>query len=52
MDAVAKSEAPLKAFMLKQTRQDDLGLFLKLAGGETYRDAATTSRSGCSCRRS
>ncbi len=36
MDAVAKSEVPLKAFMLKQTRQDDLGLFLKLAGGETY----------------
>jgi flagellar biosynthetic protein FliP len=22
--------------MLKQTRQDDLGLFLKLAGGQTY----------------
>lgn len=36
MDAVAKSEVPLKAFMLKQTRQDDLGLFLKLAGGQTY----------------
>lgn len=36
MDAVAISEVPLKAFMLKQTRQDDLGLFLKLAGGQTY----------------
>ncbi|HEY7992365.1 MAG TPA: flagellar type III secretion system pore protein FliP [Stellaceae bacterium] len=36
MDAVTKGEAPLKAFMLKQTRQDDLGLFLKLAGGQTY----------------
>jgi flagellar biosynthetic protein FliP len=36
MDAVGKSEVPLKAFMLKQTRQDDLGLFLKLAGGQTY----------------
>jgi flagellar biosynthesis protein FliP len=36
MDAMAKTEAPLKTFMLKQTRQDDLGLFLKLAGGQTY----------------
>ncbi|HEY5208134.1 MAG TPA: flagellar type III secretion system pore protein FliP [Stellaceae bacterium] len=36
MDAVAKAEVPLKGFMLKQTRRDDLGLFLKLAGGQTY----------------
>jgi flagellar biosynthetic protein FliP len=36
VDAIAKSEEPLKAFMLKQTRRDDLGLFLKLGGGETY----------------
>lgn len=36
MDAVDRSEGPLKTFMLKQTRQDDLGLFLKLAGGQTY----------------
>jgi len=35
-DAIAKSEVPLKSFMLKQTRRDDLGLFLKLAGGQTY----------------
>jgi len=35
-EAIQKSEPPLKEFMLKQTRQDDLGLFLKLAGGETY----------------
>jgi len=36
MEAVTKGEVPLKAFMLKQTRQDDLGLFLRLAGGQTY----------------
>jgi len=35
-DAVEKAEAPLREFMVKQTRRDDLGLFLKLAGGETY----------------
>jgi flagellar biosynthesis protein FliP len=36
IDAVAKAEAPLREFMVKQTRREDLGLFLKLAGGETY----------------
>jgi flagellar biosynthetic protein FliP len=36
MDAIDKSEVPLKAFMLKQTRRDDLGLFLNLAGGQIY----------------
>jgi flagellar biosynthetic protein FliP len=36
VDAIARSEAPLKAFMLKQTRRDDLGLFLRLGGGQTY----------------
>jgi len=35
-DAVTKAETPLREFMLKQTRSDDLGLFLKLAGGRTY----------------
>jgi flagellar biosynthetic protein FliP len=35
-DAVTKAETPLREFMLKQTRSDDLGLFLKLAGGKTY----------------
>jgi len=35
-DAAEKAQAPLKDFMLKQTRRDDMGLFLKLAGGETY----------------
>jgi flagellar biosynthesis protein FliP len=35
-DAIAKAEGPLRGFMLKQTRRDDLGLFLKLAGGQTY----------------
>src|SRR5580658_3174149 len=33
-DAVSKAETPLREFMLKQTRSDDLGLFLKLAGGK------------------
>jgi len=36
IDAIEKSEQPFREFMLKQTRQDDLGLFLKLAGGQTY----------------
>ena len=35
-EALAKAEGPLREFMLKQTRRDDLGLFLKLAGGQTY----------------
>ena len=35
-DALEKAEVPLREFMVKQTRRDDLGLFLKLAGGETY----------------
>ena len=36
VDAIEKSEPPFKEFMLKQTRQDDLALFIKLAGGQTY----------------
>jgi len=36
MDAMEKAEVPLREFMVKQTRQQDLGLFLKLAGGKTY----------------
>jgi flagellar biosynthesis protein FliP len=39
-DAIEKAEAPLREFMVKQTRRDDLGLFIKLAGGETYRGIA------------
>jgi len=35
-DAVEKAEAPLREFMVRQTRRDDLGLFVKLAGGEIY----------------
>jgi flagellar biosynthetic protein FliP len=35
-DAVEKAETPLREFMIKQTRRDDLGLFVKLGGGETY----------------
>ena len=36
MQAVERAEAPLQDFMLKQTRRQDLGLFLKLAGGRSY----------------
>ena len=39
-DALSKAQGPLREFMLKQTRRDDLGLFLKLAGGQTYPTAA------------
>jgi flagellar biosynthetic protein FliP len=39
MDAVQKAEGPLRDFMIKQTRQPDLGLFLRLAGGQTYPSA-------------
>jgi len=35
-DALDKAQLPLHAFMIKQTRREDLGLFVKLAGGETY----------------
>jgi len=38
-DAMAKAQVPLREFMTKQTRRDDLGLFLKLAGGQTYATA-------------
>lgn len=31
-EALARAEAPLRTFMLKQTRESDLGLFLKIAG--------------------
>jgi flagellar biosynthetic protein FliP len=35
-EAIGKAEAPLREFMIKQTRRDDLGVFVKLAGGEIY----------------
>ena len=38
-DALIKAEGPLREFMTKQTRREDLGLFLKLAGGQTYQSA-------------
>jgi len=31
-DAMSRGEAPLRTFMLKQTREQDLGLFMKLSG--------------------
>ena len=39
IEAIEKAQGPLRAFMVKQTRNDDLGLFLKLAGGQTYPSA-------------
>lgn len=33
-EAVVRAEAPLRTFMLKQTREKDLGLFLRLSGSE------------------
>lgn len=33
-EALARGEGPLRAFMFKQTREQDLGLFLKLSGSE------------------
>jgi flagellar biosynthetic protein FliP len=39
IDAVEKAQGPLREFMVKQTRREDLGLFLKLAGGDTYPSA-------------
>lgn len=38
-DALTKAQGPLRDFMIKQTRRDDIGLFLKLAGGRTYASA-------------
>jgi flagellar biosynthetic protein FliP len=43
-DAYYRGEAPLRAFMLKQTRQQDLGLFLKMSDTpkpETVNDVPT-----------
>jgi flagellar biosynthesis protein FliP len=37
--AIAKAQVPLHEFMIKQTRREDLGLFLKLAGGKVYASA-------------
>ena len=35
-DALDKAQTPIRQFMVKQTRREDLGLFVKMAGGETY----------------
>jgi flagellar biosynthesis protein FliP len=35
-EALDKAQGPLHDFMVKQTRREDLGLFVKLAGGHTY----------------
>jgi flagellar biosynthesis protein FliP len=37
--AIGKAQVPLREFMIKQTRRADLGLFVRLAGGETYPSA-------------
>ena len=38
-EAIDKAQVPLREFMVKQTRREDLGLFVKMAGGETYSTA-------------
>jgi flagellar biosynthetic protein FliP len=40
-EALARGEVPLRAFMLKQTRQADLALFVKLAKLDIKMDPAT-----------
>ncbi len=39
-DALARAEVPLKAFMLKQTREPDLALFMKMANQAPVQTAA------------
>jgi flagellar biosynthetic protein FliP len=39
VDALDRAQTPLHEFMVKQTRREDLALFLKLAGGKTYANA-------------
>jgi len=38
MDALKLAEAPLKSFMLKQTREKDLSLFVNLGDGQRHSD--------------
>ena len=47
--ALDRAQAPLKAFMLKQTREPDLALFVKLAQVEPRRRRARTCRCACWC---
>lgn len=42
-EALARAEPPLKAFMLKQTRENDLALFSKLAKHPPVKDAQALS---------
>ena len=37
--ALAAAEAPLRAFMVKQTREDDIGLFMQMARKADVADA-------------
>lgn len=41
-DALARAEPPVKGFMLKQTREPDLALFLRLANEPLPKDPAST----------
>jgi flagellar biosynthetic protein FliP len=41
-EALGRAEPPVKGFMLKQTREPDLALFLKLANEPMPKDAAST----------
>src|SRR5262245_51048977 len=42
-DALSRAEPTMKGFMLKQTREPDLALFVKLAGDPPPEDAASVS---------
>ena len=39
-EAATRAEPEMKSFMLRQTRADDLAMFVKLAGGKTYATAS------------
>ena len=48
-EAMDKAAAPLKGFMLKQTRQSDLALFAKISRKPRRCRARTTCRCACWC---
>ena len=51
-EAYDRGEAPLRSFMFKQTREQDLGLFLKLSGSAKPDNRRRRADLSCSSRRS
>ena len=45
MDALKQAEAPIKRFMLKQTREKDLSLFVNMADGQRQSDESVEIQS-------